>query len=92
MAHDFAELALVPVEGADPPNAFIQRAAPSVVGCGAAAAGPGWFDSSWDLRRGLEVKEGWPGDRALRAWLDDFLGVQRAAGRIASPSASTAMA
>jgi hypothetical protein len=25
-----------------------------------AAHGPGWFDSSWDLVRGLEVREGPP--------------------------------
>jgi len=32
-------------------------------------AGPGWFDSSWDLRRGLEVSEGLPGDVQPNEWL-----------------------
>ncbi len=31
--------------------------------------GPGWFDSSWDLVRGLEVREGVPDDAPLEAWL-----------------------
>ena len=35
--------------------------------------GPGWFDSSWDLQRGLEVREGWSGDERVRGWVDDFL-------------------
>ena len=54
--------------------------------------GPGWFDSSWDLRRGLEVREEYAADADLRAWIDGFLGAQRTTGRIASPSASTAIA
>lgn len=32
--------------------------------------GPGWFDSSWELTHGLEVREGLPGDAQLQAWLD----------------------
>ena len=56
--------------------------------CGA----PGWFDSSWELRRGLEVKEGWLGEEGLNGWLESFLSAQRACGRTASPSASTAIA
>ena len=32
--------------------------------------GPGWFDSSWELVRGLEVREGVPGDAGLYEWLD----------------------
>ena len=31
--------------------------------------GPGWFDSSWELGRGLEVREGLPGDAGLYEWL-----------------------
>ena len=31
--------------------------------------GPGWFDSSWDLVSGLEVREGLPGDARLNEWL-----------------------
>lgn len=35
--------------------------------------GPGWFDSSWDLHRGCEVSEGWPGDAGLRDWIERWL-------------------
>ena len=35
--------------------------------------GPGWFDSSWDLRSGLQVKEGWPADTTLHAWIEAWL-------------------
>lgn len=31
--------------------------------------GPGWFDSSWELVQGLEVREGLPGDARLNEWL-----------------------
>jgi hypothetical protein len=31
--------------------------------------GPGWFDSSWELMRGLDVREGLPGDARLNEWL-----------------------
>jgi len=58
----------------------------------ATSTGPGWFDSSWELRRGLEVKEGWSEDDRVRDWIEDFLSAQRTVGRTASPSASTAIA
>ena len=58
----------------------------------AAAAGPGWFDSSWDLHRGLEVRESWSDADHVHGWIEDFLRTQRASGRTASPSASTAIA
>jgi hypothetical protein len=32
--------------------------------------GPGWFDSSWDLRQGLEVHEGLPADARLNEWIE----------------------
>jgi len=35
-----------------------------------APQGPGWFDSSWDLIRGLDVREGLPGDARLNEWLE----------------------
>ena len=35
--------------------------------------GPGWFDSSWDLGRGLEVHEGLPIDASLHEWLEATL-------------------
>jgi hypothetical protein len=41
----------------------------AVVGEPVPPAGPGWFDSSWELIRGLEVLEGQPGDAALHEWL-----------------------
>jgi hypothetical protein len=84
MAQEFPQLALVPVAALPPP-------AGAAAGI-SAPVGPGWFDSSWDLHRGLEVREGWPGDNGLRAWIDELFGSQLAAGRIASPSASTAIA
>lgn len=31
--------------------------------------GPGWYDSSRDLERGLQVREGEPGDTLLAEWL-----------------------
>ena len=31
--------------------------------------GPGWFDSSWDLGRGLQVREGLPADAGFEEWL-----------------------
>jgi hypothetical protein len=31
--------------------------------------GPGWFDSSWDLVRGLEVREAAPSEAPLNDWL-----------------------
>ena len=47
--------------------------------------GPGWFDSSWELRSGLQVKEGLPADVGVCAWIETWLQVV-AAG--ASPSLS----
>jgi len=57
-----------------------------------ASAGPGWFDSSWELSRGLEVKESWTDDDRVRDWVEDFLSAQRTVACTASPSASTAIA
>jgi hypothetical protein len=42
--------------------------------------GPGWFDSSWDLNRGLEVREGLPADVRLNEWLTVCLGTGHDAG------------
>ena len=53
---------------------------------------PGWFDSSWELRRGLEVKEGWFGDDGLNGWIESFLSAQRGCGRTASAGVSAAVA
>ena len=41
--------------------------------------GPGWFDSSWDLVHGLEVREGLPGDAQLHEWLGVWLRDERVA-------------
>lgn len=30
--------------------------------------GAGWHESSWELRRGLEVREGMPADLSLAEW------------------------
>ena len=43
--------------------------------------GPGWFDSSWDLQRGLEVREGLPGDPQLNEWIEVCLRGGAAAAR-----------
>lgn len=32
--------------------------------------GPGWYASSWELTRGLEVREGLPADAKLHEWLE----------------------
>ncbi len=53
------ELSLVPVEPIESASANRH----------AWARGPGWFDSSWDLRLGCGVREGWPGDASLREWI-----------------------
>ena len=41
--------------------------------------GPGWFDSSWDLVHGLEVREGLPGEAQLHEWLAVWLRDDRVA-------------
>ena len=38
-----------------------------------APGGPGWFDSSWELVHGLEVREGLPGEAQLHEWLELWL-------------------
>ncbi|MDQ6639793.1 MAG: hypothetical protein M3Z15_09055 [Pseudomonadota bacterium] len=83
MPHRTSQLALVAIDTALP------RPDP---GGDARVCGPGWFDSSWELHRGLEVREGWSDDDRIRHWIDDFLSAQRAVGRTASPSSSTAIA
>ena len=35
--------------------------------------GPGWFDSSWELRNGLQVEEGLPADLPLNGWIEAWL-------------------
>jgi hypothetical protein len=35
--------------------------------------GPGWFDSSWELRCGLQVEEGLPADLPLNGWIEAWL-------------------
>ena len=36
-------------------------------------AGPGWFDSSWELRSGLQIEEGLPSDLPLHGWIEAWL-------------------
>jgi len=60
-----------------------------------APVGPDWFESSCDLRCGLEVTEEGRADAALCAGIDSFLGAPTAqprAARVASPRAITAIA
>ncbi len=57
--------------------------------------GPGWFDSSWDLRSGLDVVEENPADLDPGSWIDVYLcaaAAQPRLARVASPSAITAIA
>ena len=42
--------------------------------------GPGWFDSSWELRSGLQVKEGLPSDLGVCAWIESWLHLAGAQG------------
>ncbi len=63
--------------------------APATIG------GPGWFDSSWDLRSGLDVVEESPADLDLESWIDVYLCTAAAQPRlalVASPSSITAIA
>ena len=63
--------------------------------------GPGWFDSSWELVRGLDVREGLPGNAGLNEWLavclrDDAQpgqrGLRATSRATASPTSITAIA
>ncbi len=44
--------------------------------------GPGWFDSSWELRCGLQVKEGLPVDLGVCAWIESWLQLVGGSGRL----------
>lgn len=57
------ELSLVPLERAGCASAHPQLP----------ARGSGWFDSSWDLRSGCEVREDRPGAGSLRQWIAGWL-------------------
>jgi len=82
MPHQSIELALVATDTRPPRHEGGARSS--------AAAGPGWFDSSWDLRRGLEVREGWADDEGVTGWIEDFLGSRRPLGRSASAASRVA--
>jgi hypothetical protein len=49
------------------------RLAQHALSAGATHDGPGWFDSSLELRSGCEVREGWPADASLREWVEGWL-------------------
>ena len=55
------------------PLSLLQNETHAVVGPG--PIGPGWFDSSWELRTGLQVKEGLPADLPPHGWLEGWLQV-----------------
>ena len=64
------------IEPGRPPSIFqvCTLHTPELVGATAEPPrGPGWFESSWDLIRGLEVREGLPGDARWHEWLDACL-------------------
>jgi len=41
----------------------------TIAEAGGAALGPGWFDSSWELTHGLDVREGLPAHPSVNEWL-----------------------
>jgi len=84
MPHQSIELALVATDTRPPRHEGGAR--------GSAAAGPGWFDSSWDLHCGLEVREGWSDDERVHGWIEDFLKTQRAIDGGSAASETLAMA
>jgi len=53
-----------------PPNAEGSEGAQPAVSCGAPKpkAGPGWFESSWELVNGLEVIEDTPAESGAGIW------------------------
>ena len=53
-----------------------------------APRGPGWFDSSWELECGLEVREGLPTDAKLHEWLMAALVRPGAGASVGLPAAS----
>lgn len=83
-----------PIQALDPtpPN---DRLEPDL----ALAHGPGWFDSSWDLRRGCDVRERWAdagvdpgGERHARAVAQRRPVDTLISRRTASPRSTTAIA
>ena len=85
---------LTAVANQEPPSCFTQPALPPSLQpievhpdepTRPRPAGPGWFDSSWELRAGLRVEEGLPADLGVCAWIETWLQLA-AAG--ASPSLS----
>ena len=81
------ELSLVPIAPTAAPDAST-TASSATAGLHARPLGPGWFDSSFELQRGLVIQEGWNDDAGLRAWVETFLGGQRTAGGGESSSAT----
>ena len=51
----------------------VRRTAGDELAPGEESLGPGWFDSSWELGKGLDVCEGLPADAGLEEWLAVWL-------------------
>jgi hypothetical protein len=51
----------------------LRRAAERESAPGDEPFGPGWFDSSWELGKGLDVREGLPAEAGLDEWLAVWL-------------------
>ena len=51
--------------------------------------GPGWFDSSWDLKSGLDVSKGLPADASVNEWLMELLGPATPPGPMTGPPGPT---
>ena len=69
----------VPTAFEDPAPALQMQVEPMDVPADATASpvGPGWYESSWDLQRGLVVSEGLPNDASLHEWLEHHLCMPR---------------
>jgi len=57
-----------------------------------APRGPGWFDSSWDLDRGLEIRWVRPGDPGFAQWIEAMAHVPQASEAVAPDEAWRAQA
>lgn len=56
-----------------PPAADARSSGAHDASSSAGPAGPGWYDSSWELLRGLDVREGLPGDASVHEWIEHCL-------------------
>jgi hypothetical protein len=60
-------------EGSETPSGAVDAPERSNPPSGRTPRGPGWYESSFELMRGLEVTEGMPHDATLDEWLEQQL-------------------